>query len=445
MTEANPFFHRGPIRDSAYFFGRYREVGRTLELLRGAQSVSIVGPRRIGKTSLLFQLSNPETRQQHHLPPERFCFVYIDCESWGDLEQNAFYTLLLQEMREALAAVDQPVVLQVSAVESNSYRVFEQAIRTVVGQGIQPVFLLDEFEALSANPHLDAHFFSGLRGLATRHSVAYVTVSTQRLLNLTYAQASTLSSPFFNFFAQIQLRPFPPSEAEALLAGLTNKSGITFTPATVGFLLDLAGPHPFLLQLAAYYAFEVKANKNAPLDDADRKVIRRHFLAEAEPHWIYAWNNLSAEEQKHLALLPLARQSDPEAGQRLEDAGLVQRRDEDFVPLSPAFQAFVIRQSVPGVLQAPPVTLDLEHRIAILCDRSISLTPLEFDLLVCLITHAGQVVSHRELESRVWSDAPVDHADRLKTALKSLRHALGENAGCIQNVRGIGYRFSQAV
>ena len=51
----NPFFHRGPIRDRRYFFGRESETRRALQMLRQDQCVSIVGPRRIGKTSYLFR------------------------------------------------------------------------------------------------------------------------------------------------------------------------------------------------------------------------------------------------------------------------------------------------------------------------------------------------------------------------------------------------------
>jgi hypothetical protein len=47
----NPFFHRGPVRDRRYFFGRTRETRQVLEMLCNGQCVSIVGPRRIGKTS----------------------------------------------------------------------------------------------------------------------------------------------------------------------------------------------------------------------------------------------------------------------------------------------------------------------------------------------------------------------------------------------------------
>jgi len=51
----NPYLNRTMIRDVEDFYGRRREVARVYSRIGTAhpQSVSIVGPRRIGKSSLL--------------------------------------------------------------------------------------------------------------------------------------------------------------------------------------------------------------------------------------------------------------------------------------------------------------------------------------------------------------------------------------------------------
>ena len=46
----NPFFHRGPIRDPEYFYDRHKETRYALRMLSNRQSVSVIGPRKIGKT-----------------------------------------------------------------------------------------------------------------------------------------------------------------------------------------------------------------------------------------------------------------------------------------------------------------------------------------------------------------------------------------------------------
>lgn len=60
-----------------------------------------------------------------------------------------------------------------------------------------------------------------------------------------------------------------------------------------------------------------------------------------------------------------------------------------------------------------------------------------------LVEHAGEIVSHRELISRVWRDLVVD-AGSLRMHITGLRKALGDGEGSaryIANVRGQGYCF----
>jgi hypothetical protein len=301
--------------------------------------------------------------------------------------------------------------------------------------------MLDEFEALSANPHLDAHFFSGLRGLATRHGVAFITASTEMLYDLTYIETTVLSSPFFNFFAQIRLHPFSQTEAKEMLRSLAANGALSFSPATIDFLYDLAGPHPFLLQLAGYHAFETRARKTGPLDEVDLVLVRQQFLVEAEPHWRYFWHKLTAEDQKSLALLPAASQP---AIKRLLAAGLVVSENGGFTPLSAAFQEFVGQQPIEGLLQAPPVTIDRDQQLVLLRGQPLHLSPIPFNLLVCLAEKADEVIPHQELEMTVWSEDShyCGDPDRLRKAVQALRHALNDDTGqIIENVRGVGYRF----
>jgi len=69
------------------------------------------------------------------------------------------------------------------------------------------------------------------------------------------------------------------------------------------------------------------------------------------------------------------------------------------------------------------------------------------DLLVALVERPGELVSKRELVSRVWPDVTVVD-DNLKVNLGALRRVLGEDAGdplYIATVPGRGYRFVASV
>jgi len=273
MEPSNPFFHRGPIRDPAYFFGRRRELDQALGLIRNGQSVSIVGPRRIGKTSLLLRLADEVSTA-----PERCCRVIVDCEGWGRASVGEVLARLWEELSVALVTADYAGLAAVPDPEP-SYRAFERVVRGVTEQGIQIAFFMDEFESLCVNPSLDADLFSGLRALATRYGVSYVTVSPRPLLELPGAGDGALSSPFFNFFAQIRLQPFVIADAEQLLGDLSARGGHPFATEIMHLLIDLAGPHPFLLQIAPATSFVDEAGYTWRLD-----LLRQWIIGAHPPH-----------------------------------------------------------------------------------------------------------------------------------------------------------------
>ena len=250
MSSENPYFHRGPIRNPRHFFGRSQEVASTLSLLRNSQSVSIVGPRRIGKTSFLLHIAHPTVLAQHNLSPDDYIFVFIDCEGLNSLDQAGFYRLILEETADQL--LNQGLELELPIPEVPTYRQFERALRQLNRLGLKLIYLLDEFELMSENHNLDADFFSGLRGLAARAEISYVTASQEHLLELSYAEG-VLGSPFFNIFAVQRLGLFSQAEAVQLIHEPAQAAGMPFATALADFILELVGPQPLFLNIACFH------------------------------------------------------------------------------------------------------------------------------------------------------------------------------------------------
>jgi TolB-like protein/DNA-binding winged helix-turn-helix (wHTH) protein/tetratricopeptide (TPR) repeat protein len=77
--------------------------------------------------------------------------------------------------------------------------------------------------------------------------------------------------------------------------------------------------------------------------------------------------------------------------------------------------------------------------------QRIHLQEKPFQILVLLLEHSGEVVTREELRQRLWAaDTYVDFDSSVNTALKKLRHALGDPADeplFIKTVPRIGYRF----
>jgi tRNA A-37 threonylcarbamoyl transferase component Bud32 len=347
---SNPYISRGPVRTAEMFFGRLHELNEIAAFLRGNQSVSIVGPRKIGKTSLLFHLLRPETRAQFELAQDTL-FCYLDCEVLGDLEHDQVFGELACEMEASLEEMGlDPEPALARATEAPSRLAWEHALRRLNQRGLRVVFILDEFERLSTNIHLDVNFFNALRSAAGRYQLAFITASAHPLIQLTYSGRSQeiLSSPFFNIFAPLFLGLLPEEEARQLITKPARQAKMPFPPETVDFIYHLVGGHPLALQVACFYAFS---------DPLDLKEIEHATREELNAHFQYYWNNLTPSEKDtlhHLSDVSTRSMTDTTLRGLLRDLVqkcLLARENDSYRYPSRAWEAFVISQQV-----APPST-----------------------------------------------------------------------------------------
>jgi hypothetical protein len=290
---SNPYIFRGPVHDERMFFGRIHELQEIAAFLNGNQSISIIGPRKIGKTSLLFHLMRSSTWSKVGLTFD-FLFVYLDCEVLGEGSHEDIFGQFAAEIISALEERRLPTEPALDkAVEKPSRLTFEKAVRRLNQRNLRVVLILDEFERLSTNPNLDVNFFNALRSAASRYQLIFLTGSASPLIQLTYADKSReiLSSPFFNIFAQQFLGLLPESEARLLINIPSQSGGLLITQETADFLYELAGGHPFCLQVSCFHACESTAGQ----DD-----IRERTMREMEANFKYYWRNLSQLEQETL-------------------------------------------------------------------------------------------------------------------------------------------------
>jgi two-component system KDP operon response regulator KdpE len=89
--------------------------------------------------------------------------------------------------------------------------------------------------------------------------------------------------------------------------------------------------------------------------------------------------------------------------------------------------------------------VDLLQRRVVVRNAEVHLTPIEYRLLVCLISKAGQVVTHAELLKSGWGVAKIDQQHYLRIYMTGLRRKLELDATrptYLLTETGIGYRLS---
>ena len=100
-------------------------------------------------------------------------------------------------------------------------------------------------------------------------------------------------------------------------------------------------------------------------------------------------------------------------------------------------------QSTEALFRSGPYEVDLAARIVRKNGVEVKLTPTEYSLLRLLITHAGKVLTHRQLLTEVWGPNAVGQTHYLRVHIAHLREKLEDDAAqpkFITTEPAVGYR-----
>jgi two-component system KDP operon response regulator KdpE len=90
------------------------------------------------------------------------------------------------------------------------------------------------------------------------------------------------------------------------------------------------------------------------------------------------------------------------------------------------------------------LSVDLVRRVVKLRGQETKLSPKEYDVLKLLVTHAGKVLTHRQILTEVWGRAHTEDAQYIRVAIRSLRQKIEADPArprLIQTEAGVGYRL----
>jgi len=201
------FWYNMMLPDPAEFYGREREQQRLFNRVRKAESTSIVGPRRIGKTWLLRYLQLVAPQQ---LGPQ-FVIGYLDATS-------PTCATLVGLTTEMLNVLDIPLPSD-GSTEAN-LRALQAGVKELRASGRLPILCIDEFEGVCKTPDFRLEFLEYLRaiaqdglGLVAASKVPLIDIAKKKKMKKNMMEQDWQTSPFFNIFMQISLKPFSLQEA----------------------------------------------------------------------------------------------------------------------------------------------------------------------------------------------------------------------------------------
>lgn len=131
-----------------------------------------------------------------------------------------------------------------------------------------------------------------------------------------------------------------------------------------------------------------------------------------------------------------------EAAGELLDAGaddVVLASDPD--SLVAARLAALVHRSRPGLVRVGDIVIDTVERRVTRGGRPLNLLPREYQLLVYLARHAGEVVDHATLHRALWGREFDPGTNVIAVHVSRLRGKLGGEGVTVVTERGRGYRL----
>src|SRR6185503_7658642 len=253
MSQApNPFCNRGVITDPDDFFGRENQIAEIITRLATMQSTSVVGERRIGKSSLLSHLCQTGATR---LKNESYRFCYVDLQDAHYHTAVGFFETVLHKIEASADAIKAENSLDRNLVA------FTDQIEALERAGQRLVLCMDEFEnTFKHREQFTEDFFDHMRAQLNTRKMAFVTATQHGLQALSLE--GKLVSPFYNLFTVVEVDEFTADEAQEFLVFYDRS--VSFGDDELTFILSNFETHPLKLQILCDW---VVRNRQRGLDE----------------------------------------------------------------------------------------------------------------------------------------------------------------------------------
>ena len=209
----NPYVAGAPVLEDEMFFGRRELVDRILQTIHN-NSLLLYGERRIGKTSIQHQLK--KRLRELDDPFYEFHPVFVDLQG---TPETRFFQTIAEDIFQELAPVLDGLRPGIDVATEYAYRDFVRDVRAVLktlemrtSKKVRLVLLIDEVDELN---DYDPRVNQKLRSLFMKSfAESLVAVVSGVEIKKHWEREG---SPWYNFFEEIEVKPFGPREAQELI------------------------------------------------------------------------------------------------------------------------------------------------------------------------------------------------------------------------------------
>jgi AAA domain len=298
----NPFTVALPVPPDR-FIGRTSEIATALDQIISRGNLALWGGPGLGKTSLLNLLGDAKEWRLRGYDSTGAVIVQLSCLGITPFSAAGFWGEILRQLQDLVDAPMQAAIGDLLAHPVPTKEDLRSALRLLGKNSQYLVLLVDDYDAaLQVSPGYGedaiAAFVSDCRNLCS-HTLerAYfaMVVTSLRRLNELGPRLLPGSSPWYNHYLFLPLKPFSEVEVMALLAGLP------MTPSLRDGIKEMCDGHPALLQNAAHLLYRELRSGQVP----DAIAFAQDFRSATRHLFEAQWNLANEVEQTLMMLIAL--------------------------------------------------------------------------------------------------------------------------------------------
>lgn len=245
-----------PIADAATFFGRGQMINRLTTKIIQRENFGIFGLRKVGKTSLIFQL-------RENLP--KTLIAYVDLQSIASKRCEEVYFRLIEalsrEMRVKFPHLSMPTFglgtydprEEYPEIATDFHNDLLQLKTLLEQDGEQPrvLLLLDEIELLvpsEGSGGVEGYdgFLRQIRGLYQQESFILSGVVGADPGVCRKGKWGDRDNPMFQYYDEVFLTPLEPAECNQMVQGIGEMMGTSYDAASLDRIYHESGGHPYV-------------------------------------------------------------------------------------------------------------------------------------------------------------------------------------------------------
>lgn len=298
--EKNPYIVGNPIRSEQMFFGREDDFRYVRTKLEGAsQGVLIVfcGERRVGKSSILYQVMNGRLGQ-------RFVPVFVDMQEMVITSDGEFFARIARLIIDALQRIGVRLIAP-SFANRNPYPVFTDFLDDVIAAiGDRTLLILiDEYELMESKVDegkLSSDFFTFLAGtMDNKERLAFIFTGSRRLEERDKKYwRDLLKSSLFRKVG------FLTSNDTLRLITEPIEGKVVYGRGVIDAIYRLTAGQPFYTQVTCQNIVDyLNEHEQNWVTLADLHKVTKDIIDNPLPQMIYTWDALSDDEKLVISLL----------------------------------------------------------------------------------------------------------------------------------------------